>query len=271
MTAVLVTGAQQGIGRAMALAFARAGADVGVNYLDDKAAAERVAGEVRALGGKSVVIQGDVASVGAAQAMVDAGLAKNPKSLWLLMLRQRLRIAAGAPGDAIDPDILNATDEFTREFVASETEFKDGNFDAAATHLAAADRPTYWAWAFHGPPEGPLSWTGAKHYGDPELPRLLDAYNPDVVLCGHIHQAPFVAQGGWAEQRGQTWLFNAGFQLGNRPTSIELDLDARTAAWPCPPFQALLSLFLACPSRPSPRPIPSQDAPSFRQPATAHA
>ena len=101
----------------------------------------------------------------------------------------------------------------------------------ARLDLAAADRPAHWAWAFHGPPEGRLSWTGAKHYGDPELPRLLDAYNPDVVLCGHIHQAPFVAEGGWAEQRGRTWLFNAGFQLGNQPTSIEIDLDARTAAW----------------------------------------
>jgi tetratricopeptide (TPR) repeat protein len=75
-----------------------------------------------------------------AQSMVAAGLAKNPKSLWLLMLRQRLRIAGGASGEAIDPDILNATDEFTREFVAAENEFRAGNFDAAATHLAAADR-----------------------------------------------------------------------------------------------------------------------------------
>lgn len=68
----LVTGAQQGIGRALALALAGDGADVGINYLDDRAAAERVAAEVRALGRRAVVIQADVARRGEVLAMVDA-------------------------------------------------------------------------------------------------------------------------------------------------------------------------------------------------------
>jgi predicted MPP superfamily phosphohydrolase len=96
---------------------------------------------------------------------------------------------------------------------------------------AASDRPDNWAWAFHGPPEGPLSWTGSRHYGDPELPRLLDTYSPDVVLCGHIHQAPFTPEGAWSEQRGTTWLFNAGYQRGDQPSFIELDLEDRRASW----------------------------------------
>ena len=66
----LVTGAQQGIGRAMALAFARHGADVALNYLDDKTAAERVATDVRAHGRRAVLIQGDVSRAADAQAMV---------------------------------------------------------------------------------------------------------------------------------------------------------------------------------------------------------
>jgi NAD(P)-dependent dehydrogenase (short-subunit alcohol dehydrogenase family) len=56
----LVTGAQQGIGRAIAVALARDGADVGVNYLDDAPAAERVAGEIRSLGRRALPIQADV-------------------------------------------------------------------------------------------------------------------------------------------------------------------------------------------------------------------
>lgn len=101
----------------------------------------------------------------------------------------------------------------------------------ARLDVAATDRPENWAWAFHGPPEGPLSWTGTRHYGDPELPRLLDTYSPDIVLCGHIHQAPFTPEGDWSERRGGTWLFNAGYQRGDEPAFIELDFDDRTASW----------------------------------------
>ena len=66
----LVTGAQQGIGRAIALAFAREGADVGVNYLDDRGAAEKVAQEIRGGGRRAALVQGDVAQAASAQAMV---------------------------------------------------------------------------------------------------------------------------------------------------------------------------------------------------------
>jgi 3-oxoacyl-[acyl-carrier protein] reductase len=66
----LVTGAQQGIGRAIALALAADGADVGVNYLDDRAAADAVAGEIRTRGRRAVLIPGDVSRAEEAQQMV---------------------------------------------------------------------------------------------------------------------------------------------------------------------------------------------------------
>ena len=69
--AALVTGAQQGIGRAAALALARAGADVAVNYLDDRAAAEKTADEIRGVGRRAVVIRGDVSRAPDVQAMLD--------------------------------------------------------------------------------------------------------------------------------------------------------------------------------------------------------
>ena len=73
--AALVTGAQQGSGRAIAIAFAEAGADVAINYLDDLPAADAVAAEVRRLGRRAVVLQGDVAEVSTGTALVDATVA----------------------------------------------------------------------------------------------------------------------------------------------------------------------------------------------------
>src|SRR5437773_10976522 len=53
---VLVTGAQRGIGRAIAIRFAEAGADVALNYLDDMAAAKSASAEITALGRKATTI-----------------------------------------------------------------------------------------------------------------------------------------------------------------------------------------------------------------------
>src|SRR6266850_4445015 len=66
----LVTGAQQGIGRAIAVALARDGADVGINFLDDRKAAEAVASEVRALGRRAALVPGDVSRRAEVEAMV---------------------------------------------------------------------------------------------------------------------------------------------------------------------------------------------------------
>lgn len=58
--AALVTGASRGIGRAIALALAKKGYVVAVNYGGSQAAAEGVKAEIEAAGGHAIVIQGDV-------------------------------------------------------------------------------------------------------------------------------------------------------------------------------------------------------------------
>ena len=57
----VVTGAQQGIGAAIARAAAQAGASVVVNYLDDEDGAQAVAAAAQAAGAKAVAVQADVA------------------------------------------------------------------------------------------------------------------------------------------------------------------------------------------------------------------
>jgi len=71
----LVTGASRGLGRAMALAFARQGADVVVNYRESSAAADEVVSEITALGRRAIAVQGSTAEGReACEAIVKAAL-----------------------------------------------------------------------------------------------------------------------------------------------------------------------------------------------------
>jgi 3-oxoacyl-[acyl-carrier protein] reductase len=56
----LVTGASRGIGKAIALTLAEAGADVAVNYRERADAAAATASEIRRLGRRAAVVQADV-------------------------------------------------------------------------------------------------------------------------------------------------------------------------------------------------------------------
>jgi NAD(P)-dependent dehydrogenase (short-subunit alcohol dehydrogenase family) len=59
---LLITGASRGIGAATARLAARRGFDVAVNYLKDRASAEKVVADVAAAGRRAVAVQADMAS-----------------------------------------------------------------------------------------------------------------------------------------------------------------------------------------------------------------
>jgi len=67
----LITGADSGIGRAVALAFAREGADVLIAYLDEDEDAEETRRLVEAAGRKAVLVPGDLSDAAHCRAVVD--------------------------------------------------------------------------------------------------------------------------------------------------------------------------------------------------------
>lgn len=66
----LVTGASRGIGRAIAICLAQAGADVAVNYAGNAQAAQETAEAVRAAGRKAILLQADVGNAEEAESII---------------------------------------------------------------------------------------------------------------------------------------------------------------------------------------------------------
>jgi len=65
----LVTGGSSGIGKATAIGLAKAGADVVVNYIGDRAPADETAHIIEGIGGKAIVIEADVSQEDQVEAM----------------------------------------------------------------------------------------------------------------------------------------------------------------------------------------------------------
>ena len=72
----VVTGASRGIGKAVALALASAGANVVVNYARSSQAADEVVSQIAEAGGSAVALQADVSKVDEVDAMIAATMEK---------------------------------------------------------------------------------------------------------------------------------------------------------------------------------------------------
>ncbi|OAP24418.1 MULTISPECIES: SDR family oxidoreductase [Amycolatopsis] len=72
----LITGGDSGIGRAVAIAFAKEGADVAISYLDEHEDAEYTADRVRAEGRECVLLPGDLAGAKQCRDIVERTLSE---------------------------------------------------------------------------------------------------------------------------------------------------------------------------------------------------
>lgn len=103
---------------------------------------------------------------------------------------------------------------------------------AAQLAAAAVDRPERWVWLYHAPPAGTvLCKDGRREFPDHDLAGWINEHQPDLVLCGHIHQAPWIDGGSWHDRLAHTTVFNPGRQVGPVPPHITIDTDAGTAEW----------------------------------------
>jgi 3-oxoacyl-[acyl-carrier protein] reductase len=98
---VLVTGASRGIGRAIALRFARNGARIGINYRQNSAAAEDTAADVARLGGEALLLPGDASDSTSVTAMFAALLEK-----W-----ERIDVLVNNAGIVRDTLLLRMSDD----------------------------------------------------------------------------------------------------------------------------------------------------------------
>lgn len=199
-----------------------------------------------------VVIGGDLLDLGSALT-IDVQILVVEKYLARLSQKTKVLVCSGNH----DGDARSAADESICRWLQdakAERVFVDGDtFDAGGALITicpwwdgpesraelekllaqdAARAKAKWIWIHHAPPDGsPVSWAGKKSGGDEFLGQWIHQYQPDLVLSGHIHNAPFVAKGSWIDRLGRTWVFNPGKQIGPSPTYLLFDLEQMSVEW----------------------------------------
>jgi Icc-related predicted phosphoesterase len=126
---------------------------------------------------------------------------------------------------SVGPDLVSA-------YAWWEGDATKAELEAQVRDEAQLDRDGLWIWVYHSPPDdSPTSWSGRRHFGDDLLNSLIERYRPDLVLTGHVHEAPYEPAGSWHDRIGTTTVLNAGRQTASVPAHVVIDSDARTATW----------------------------------------
>lgn len=103
----LVTGGDSGIGRAVAIAFAKEGADVAISYLSEDADAKHTAEKVRAPGGRCLTLRTDLTEPAECERVVQR-TAEEFGGLEILVNNQATQAEVDRPEDISDEQWLHA-------------------------------------------------------------------------------------------------------------------------------------------------------------------
>ncbi|MCX6569932.1 MAG: SDR family NAD(P)-dependent oxidoreductase [Candidatus Aminicenantes bacterium] len=151
---VLVTGGSRGIGRATALLFAEAGADVALNYVSNQKAAEEVLKSVEKLGRRCLVYKADMSARSDVERMVGDVLAKwgeldtlvNNAGVWTYLEMGRMDDAVYRETIGINVDgvfyatnaVVPAMKEHGRGWIINVTSTAGVRGEAFHSHYAAS-------------------------------------------------------------------------------------------------------------------------------------
>lgn len=151
---VLITGGSRGIGRATALLFARAGADVAISYVSNRSAADEVCREVEKLGRRALAFKAEMSSRPEIDRMVGDILAKwgeldtlvNNAGIWTYLEMGRMVDAVYRETIGVNVDgvfyainaVVPAMKENGRGWIVNVTSTAGVRGEALHSHYAAS-------------------------------------------------------------------------------------------------------------------------------------
>lgn len=87
-------------------------------------------------------------------------------------------------------------------------------------------------WVNHAPAYGTKTgWNRKVDNGDPALRQWIEDHQPEMVLSGHVHNAPYYPEGDWKDRIGQTLVLNGGMTTGEIPATMVYYRPANSLTW----------------------------------------